>query len=173
MRGCAPSDKTGWGEVIGNACRRFTHPSTLTCSNCSPPVAHTGPLQVYACLPKVPWSISAADMADRADFTSWRIFSIDPITARCASASRQPPSACAQTTPPSRRSCPQGPACLHASSGASARASKPYAPPYKHTLFHTNPTALSAPKHALFMFEPYAPPCKHTLFLSAGTLMTH
>lgn len=40
--------------------------------------------QVYACLPKVPWSITPADMAGRADFTSWRIFSIDPMTARSA-----------------------------------------------------------------------------------------
>ena len=39
-------------------------------------------LQVYACLPKVPWTITPTDMADRADFTSWRIFSIDPMTAR-------------------------------------------------------------------------------------------
>eukprot|EP00775_Hariotina_reticulata_P008717 gene8717-8898_t len=39
-------------------------------------------LEVYACLPKVPWSISEADLKARADFTSWRVFSIDPITAR-------------------------------------------------------------------------------------------
>eukprot|EP00879_Flechtneria_rotunda_P015976 GHRR01016709.1.p1 GENE.GHRR01016709.1~~GHRR01016709.1.p1 ORF type:complete len:971 (+),score=396.72 GHRR01016709.1:730-3642(+) len=40
------------------------------------------PLEVYACLPKVPWSMPPAEVATRADFTSWRIFSIDPITAR-------------------------------------------------------------------------------------------
>eukprot|EP00882_Tetradesmus_deserticola_P011262 GHRQ01011913.1.p2 GENE.GHRQ01011913.1~~GHRQ01011913.1.p2 ORF type:complete len:225 (+),score=109.90 GHRQ01011913.1:33-677(+) len=39
-------------------------------------------LETYACLPKVPWSISAAEAATRADFSAWRIFSIDPITAR-------------------------------------------------------------------------------------------
>ncbi|WIA18422.1 hypothetical protein OEZ85_009882 [Tetradesmus obliquus] len=39
-------------------------------------------LETYACLPKVPWSISPADAATRADFSAWRIFSIDPITAR-------------------------------------------------------------------------------------------
>jgi exoribonuclease R len=39
-------------------------------------------LQTYACLPKVPWSISPAEAATRADFSAWRIFSIDPITAR-------------------------------------------------------------------------------------------
>lgn len=30
----------------------------------------------------MPWSISAAEASSRADFTRWRIFSIDPITAR-------------------------------------------------------------------------------------------
>ncbi|KAF6257028.1 exoribonuclease [Scenedesmus sp. NREL 46B-D3] len=39
-------------------------------------------LETYACLPKVPWSIPPAEAATRADFSSWRIFSIDPITAR-------------------------------------------------------------------------------------------
>ena len=33
-------------------------------------------------MPRVPWSIPPAETAARADFTNWRIFSIDPITAR-------------------------------------------------------------------------------------------
>lgn len=39
-------------------------------------------IDVYACLPRVPWQISEADLAQRRDLRSWRIFSIDPITAR-------------------------------------------------------------------------------------------
>ena len=38
--------------------------------------------EILACLPAVPWSISAADVAQRRDLRSTRIFSIDPPTAR-------------------------------------------------------------------------------------------
>jgi DIS3-like exonuclease 2 len=38
--------------------------------------------EVLACLPAVPWSISQADVAQRRDLRSLRIFSIDPPTAR-------------------------------------------------------------------------------------------
>jgi len=38
--------------------------------------------EVLACLPAVPWSISEADVAERRDLRSLRIFSIDPPTAR-------------------------------------------------------------------------------------------
>jgi DIS3-like exonuclease 2 len=38
--------------------------------------------EVLACLPAVPWSITEADIAERRDLRSLRIFSIDPPTAR-------------------------------------------------------------------------------------------
>ncbi|KIY95373.1 hypothetical protein MNEG_12589 [Monoraphidium neglectum] len=37
---------------------------------------------VIGCLPPVPWRVTEADLAARRDLRSWRIFSIDPITAR-------------------------------------------------------------------------------------------
>ncbi len=38
--------------------------------------------EVYSCLPKLPWTVSDADVAGRRDLRSVRIFSIDPITAK-------------------------------------------------------------------------------------------
>jgi hypothetical protein len=38
--------------------------------------------EVLACLPPLPWSVTAADLAVRKDLRRWRIVSIDPPTAR-------------------------------------------------------------------------------------------
>ncbi|GBF88688.1 DIS3-like exonuclease [Raphidocelis subcapitata] len=38
--------------------------------------------EVLACLPAAPWRVAGRDLEERRDMRSWRIFSIDPITAR-------------------------------------------------------------------------------------------
>lgn len=62
-----------------NTLERTPGTGTHTCFTSQPLLGHA---QVYACLPAVPWSIPADQLASRADFTAWRIFSIDPPTAR-------------------------------------------------------------------------------------------